>query len=89
MVSGLGHRQGRPDPVDLVGPGPPGPGPRGVVRRVRGGRSGGIALAASVSWWLIPVGLACFVAGWLYTGGPKPYGYLGLGEVFVFVFFGS
>jgi 1,4-dihydroxy-2-naphthoate octaprenyltransferase len=48
----------------------------------------GIALAASLSWWLIAVGLACFVAGWLYTGGPKPYGYIGLGEVFVFVFFG-
>jgi 1,4-dihydroxy-2-naphthoate octaprenyltransferase len=48
----------------------------------------GLALAASVSWWLIPVGLACFIAGWLYTGGPKPYGYLGLGEVFVFIFFG-
>jgi 1,4-dihydroxy-2-naphthoate octaprenyltransferase len=48
----------------------------------------GLALAASVNWWLILVGLACFVAGWLYTGGPKPYGYLGLGEVFVFAFFG-
>ncbi|MGH9047211.1 MAG: 1,4-dihydroxy-2-naphthoate polyprenyltransferase, partial [Acidimicrobiales bacterium] len=48
----------------------------------------GIALAASVGWWLIAVGFACFLAGWLYTGGPKPYGYLGLGELFVFVFFG-
>ena len=48
----------------------------------------GLALAASVNWWLIAVGLACFVAGWLYTGGPRPYGYLGLGELFVFVFFG-
>ncbi len=48
----------------------------------------GLALAAATSWWLLAVGAACFVAGWLYTGGPKPYGYLGLGELFVFVFFG-
>ena len=48
----------------------------------------GLALAAATSWWLVAVGAACFVAGWLYTGGPKPYGYLGLGELFVFVFFG-
>ncbi|MGH8995156.1 MAG: 1,4-dihydroxy-2-naphthoate octaprenyltransferase, partial [Acidimicrobiales bacterium] len=48
----------------------------------------GIALAASTGWWLIAVGAACVLAGWLYTGGPKPYGYLGLGELFVFVFFG-
>ena len=48
----------------------------------------GLALAARVTWWFIPVGLVCVVAGWAYTGGPRPYGYLGLGEVFVFVFFG-
>lgn len=39
-------------------------------------------------WWLIVVGAACIAAGWFYTGGKHPYGYLGLGEVFVFVFFG-
>ena len=39
-------------------------------------------------WWLIAVGLAAIVAAWFYTGGPRPYGYAGLGEVFVFVFFG-
>ena len=40
------------------------------------------------TWWLILVGLAAIVAAWFYTGGPRPYGYAGLGEVFVFVFFG-
>ncbi|MDF1487070.1 1,4-dihydroxy-2-naphthoate polyprenyltransferase [Tessaracoccus caeni] len=39
-------------------------------------------------WWLLAVGVACILAGWFYTGGSKPYGYLGLGEIFVFVFFG-
>jgi 1,4-dihydroxy-2-naphthoate polyprenyltransferase len=48
----------------------------------------GLALAAVVSWWLLAVGVACIAAAWFYTGGPRPYGYNGLGEVFVFVFFG-
>jgi 1,4-dihydroxy-2-naphthoate octaprenyltransferase len=48
----------------------------------------GLILAARVTWWFIPLGAICFVAGWAYTGGPKPYGYYGFGEVFVFVFFG-
>lgn len=48
----------------------------------------GLALAAAVGWELLVVGAVSFVAGWTYTGGPRPYGYLGLGEVFVFVFFG-
>lgn len=48
----------------------------------------GLVLAALTSWWLLAVGAAALVAAWTYTGGPRPYGYAGLGEVFVFVFFG-
>jgi len=48
----------------------------------------GLALAIAVSPWLLVVGAASFLAGYFYTGGPKPYGYLGFGELFVFVFFG-
>lgn len=48
----------------------------------------GLAIALSTSLWLLVVGAAAIAAGWFYTGGPKPYGYLGLGEIFVFVFFG-
>jgi len=42
----------------------------------------------SGEWWFLLVGAAAVAAAWFYTGGKRPYGYLGLGEVFVFVFFG-
>nr|WP_076388967.1 1,4-dihydroxy-2-naphthoate polyprenyltransferase [Vaginimicrobium propionicum] len=45
-------------------------------------------VALSGQWWLILVGAASVVAAWCYTGGKHPYGYLGLGEIFVFIFFG-
>lgn len=55
----------------------------------------GIAAAAGIAiivrtgyWWMALIGAACLVAAWFYTGGKRPYGYAGLGELFVFVFFG-
>jgi 1,4-dihydroxy-2-naphthoate octaprenyltransferase len=48
----------------------------------------GLAIAIATSLWLVVVGALAIAAGWCYTGGPRPYGYLGLGEVFVFTFFG-
>lgn len=48
----------------------------------------GLVLAEQTTWWLVAVGAAAVAAGWFYTGGPRPYGYSGFGEVFVFIFFG-
>ena len=42
----------------------------------------------SNQWWFLLLGLSAIVAAWTYTGGPKPYGYAGLGELFVFIYFG-
>ena len=81
----------RVGPVRLVGQGLARP---GHVRAAALGSFGvaavaGLALVALTGqWWLLAVGGASIAAAWLYTGGPRPYGYAGLGEVFVFVFFG-
>ena len=48
----------------------------------------GLGLAITTSWWLIAVGVISIAAAWGYTGGKNPYGYMGLGELFVFIFFG-
>ncbi len=80
----------RVGPVRLVASGLAAP---GAVKRAAWAAFGvagaaGLAIALDTSLLLLIVGAAAIAAGWLYTGGPKPYGYLGLGEVFVFVFFG-
>jgi 1,4-dihydroxy-2-naphthoate octaprenyltransferase len=49
----------------------------------------GLALAVATTFWLVPIGAVAMLALWLYSGGPRPYAELGLGEVMVFVFFGA
>ena len=80
----------RVGPLRLVGSGAASP---GAVKKAIFASFGvaavvGLILSLAVNPWLLVVGLASIAAGWFYTGGSKPYGYLGLGEVFVFVFFG-
>jgi 1,4-dihydroxy-2-naphthoate octaprenyltransferase len=48
----------------------------------------GLELASRTSWWLVLIGATAVLAGWFYTGGPRPYGYYGFGELFVFIYFG-
>ncbi|SFJ19213.1 1,4-dihydroxy-2-naphthoate octaprenyltransferase [Amycolatopsis sacchari] len=47
-----------------------------------------LLVVLSGHWWLLIMGAACILGAWFYTGGKKPYGYAGLGEIAVFVFFG-
>lgn len=86
-----GTDEDRVGPMRLVGSGAARPG------QVKAAAFGCLGLAAvaglvlvalSGHWWLVAVGVACIVAAWFYTGGEHPYGYAGLGEVFVFIFFG-
>lgn len=89
-VRGTDADEQRVGPVRLVGQGLASP---GAVKRAAvaafavAGVAGG-ALALAVGPELFVVGAAAIAAGWFYTGGPRPYGYAGFGEVFVFVFFG-
>jgi 1,4-dihydroxy-2-naphthoate octaprenyltransferase len=80
----------RVGPMRLVGSGAATAGQVLVAAALAFGVAGvaGLALAALSSWWLVAVGAVCIAAAWTYTGGPLPYGYRALGEVFVFVFFG-
>ncbi len=50
--------------------------------------AGLVLVALTRQWWLLALGAACIAGAWFYTGGPRPYGYTGLGELAVFVFFG-
>ncbi|MGH3826690.1 MAG: 1,4-dihydroxy-2-naphthoate polyprenyltransferase [Pseudonocardiaceae bacterium] len=81
----------RVGPMRLVGSGAAAP------AAVRGAALASFAVAAVAGltlialagqWWLLALGAGCFTGAWCYTGGPRPYGYAGLGELAVFVFFG-
>jgi 1,4-dihydroxy-2-naphthoate octaprenyltransferase len=89
-VRGTDDPGARVGPVRLVGWGIKRPGAvkRAALASFAVAGVAGLALAVAVGWELVVVGALCMLAGWTYTGGPRPYGYLGLGEVFVFVFFG-
>jgi 1,4-dihydroxy-2-naphthoate octaprenyltransferase len=86
-----GTDDARVGPVRLVGQGLADP---AAVKRAAflafgtGALAGLGMVAISHFWLLVPIGLASIAAAWFYTGGRTPYGYHGLGEVFVFVFFG-
>ena len=80
----------RVGPLRLVGSGTSSPAAvRNAALAAFGvGAAAGLVLAAMTTWWLVLVGAAAIAAAWGYTGGKHPYGYRGLGEVAVFVFFG-
>jgi 1,4-dihydroxy-2-naphthoate polyprenyltransferase len=81
----------RVGPLRLVGSGAARP---RLVRTVAFGcfglalASGLVLVAVSGLWWLLAVGVVCVAGAWFYTGGSRPYGYAGFGEIAVFVFFG-
>lgn len=86
-----GTDENRVGPLRLVGSGAARP---GTVRSAAfvclglGAVAGVGVVVLSGQWWMLVVGAICIAAAWFYTGGKRPYGYAGLGEISVFVFFG-
>ncbi|OMH26986.1 1,4-dihydroxy-2-naphthoate polyprenyltransferase [Tersicoccus phoenicis] len=86
-----GTDDARVGPLRLVGSGAASP---AAVKRAALGCfavamvAGLLLVVLSGTWWLLALGAASVAAAWYYTGGSRPYGYRGLGDVFVFVFFG-
>ena len=81
----------RVGPMRLVGSGAAAPGAvraAALASFVIASVAGLILVTLAGQWWLLALGAVCIVAAWCYTGGPRPYGYTGLGELAVFVFFG-
>ncbi|HKS44120.1 MAG TPA: 1,4-dihydroxy-2-naphthoate polyprenyltransferase [Amycolatopsis sp.] len=86
-----GTDENRVGPLRLVGSGVAAPKTVLVAALTCLGLAGVLGLvlvAATGKWWLLAMGALCILGAWFYTGGKKPYGYVGLGEIAVFVFFG-
>ncbi len=80
----------RVGPLRLVGSGAASPAAvkRALISSFAVAGVAGLILSLAVNPWLLAIGAASIAAGWFYTGGSRPYGYIGLGEVVVFTFFG-
>lgn len=89
-VRGSDSAEKRVGPMRLVGSGAASP--RAVLAAALASLfvagCAGLVLTAVTSWWLLLPGALCVLGAWFYTGGSRPYGYAGLGEVAVFLFFG-
>jgi 1,4-dihydroxy-2-naphthoate octaprenyltransferase len=86
-----GTDDARVGPVRLVGQGLANPASVRIAALMSfavGSAAGLLMVAISGFWLLVPIGIAAVAAAWFYTGGSQPYGYHGLGETFVFIFFG-
>lgn len=86
-----GTDENRVGPLRLVGSGAASPGAVKAAALACFGLAGlaGLALVAlSQQWWFLAIGASAVLAAWGYTGGKHPYGYMGLGDVFVFIYFG-